>query len=79
MSRTLLDFEATPANARSLGRAQTINGFKTIAVDTVEEAVDWLEQICYDVSQKPYQYVPSSSSSPALTLTPSFSRADGIR
>lgn len=31
--------------------------FKMIAVDKVAEGVEYLEQICYDVGQKPYQWV----------------------
>lgn len=59
-------------------RAQTTNGFKMIAVDKVEEAVEWLEQICYDVSQKPYQFVHLSHLASRRSLT-FFSRADDTR
>ncbi|SCZ98871.1 BZ3500_MvSof-1268-A1-R1_Chr3-1g05676 [Microbotryum saponariae] len=38
-------------------RVQSQSRCFMIAVNSVEEAVDWIEQLTYDVSQKPYQYV----------------------
>jgi hypothetical protein len=39
-----------------------------VSVDKIEEAVDWLEQINWDVGQKPYQSVLQFSLS--LYLSP---------
>ncbi|SCV74224.1 BQ2448_6656 [Microbotryum intermedium] len=38
-----------------LKRVQSQSRCFMIAVNSVEEAVDWIEQLTYDVSQKPYQ------------------------
>lgn len=37
-----------------------------VSVDKVAEAVDWLEQLTFDVGQKPYQCAPSPRSFPSL-------------
>lgn len=49
-----------------------------VSVDKVSEAVDWLEQITFDVGQKPYQSVPFPTVPPlpifALTFSTSHCR-----
>ncbi|KAK4058425.1 hypothetical protein OIO90_000583 [Microbotryomycetes sp. JL221] len=39
----------------TLDKAQVMFGFRMTGVDKATDAVDWLEQFSYDVSQKPYQ------------------------
>lgn len=46
-----------------------------VSVDKASEAADWLEQLTFDVGQKPYQCVPLPSPSlPLALLTPSPSK-----
>lgn len=44
-------------------RVQVKSRCMIVSVDKVAEAVDWFEQLTFDIGQKPYQCVSSSTSS----------------